>query len=113
MNILFIHQNFPAQFKWLAPFLAKKGHLVKALSITGQALDQIKPMNYPVKHQNTSGIHPLALEFETKVIRGEACGLAMAELKRTGFYPDLIVAHPGWGESLFAKDVFPTITYLH
>lgn len=107
MNILFVHQNFPAQFKWLAPFLAKKGHSVKALSITGQSIDQIKPINYPVKHKNTPGIHPLSLEFETKVIRGEACGLAMAELKRAGFYPDLIVAHPGWGESLFAKDVFP------
>jgi glycosyltransferase involved in cell wall biosynthesis len=107
MNILFIHQNFPAQFKWLAPFLAKKGHLVKALSISGQSINEITPINYPIKHKNTSGIHPLALEFETKVIRGEACGLAMAELKRTGFYPDLIVTHPGWGESLFAKDVFP------
>jgi glycosyltransferase involved in cell wall biosynthesis len=107
MNILFIHQNFPAQFKWLAPFLAKKGHLVKALSISGQSINEITPINYPIKHKNTSGIHPLALEFETKVIRGEACGLAMAELKRSGFYPDLIVAHPGWGESLFAKDIFP------
>ena len=107
MNILFIHQNFPAQFKWLAPFLVKKGHVVKALAITGQAIGSLKPINYPVKNKNTLCIHPLALEFETKVIRGEACGLAMFQLKKSGFYPDLIVAHPGWGESLFVKDIFP------
>ena len=31
MNILFIHQNFPGQFKHLAPALVKAGHTVTAL----------------------------------------------------------------------------------
>jgi len=31
MNILFIHQNFPGQFKHLAPALVKAGHKVTAL----------------------------------------------------------------------------------
>lgn len=40
-------------------------------------------------------------------MRAEACAAAMLQLKREGFEPDLIVAHPGWGEALFAKDVYP------
>lgn len=29
------------------------------------------------------------------------------ELKKSGYYPDIIIAHPGWGESLFLKDIWP------
>jgi glycosyltransferase involved in cell wall biosynthesis len=46
-------------------------------------------------------------DFETKVIRGEACFRAALELRDAGFVPDVIVAHHGWGESLFLKDVWP------
>ena len=28
-------------------------------------------------------------------------------MKTKGYTPDLIIAHPGWGESLFLKDVWP------
>jgi glycosyltransferase involved in cell wall biosynthesis len=40
------------------------------------------------------------------VLRGEACAAAAHALKKEGFTPDVIVAHPGWGEALFIKDVF-------
>ena len=33
MNILFIHQNFPGQFKFLAPALAARGHRVVAMTM--------------------------------------------------------------------------------
>lgn len=33
MNILFIHQNFPGQFKHLAPALAQQGHRVLAMTM--------------------------------------------------------------------------------
>jgi glycosyltransferase involved in cell wall biosynthesis len=46
-------------------------------------------------------------DFETKTIRGEACFRAALQLKAQGFTPDLIIAHPGWGESLFLKDAWP------
>ena len=32
MRILFVHQNFPAQFVHLAPMLARRGHDVRALT---------------------------------------------------------------------------------
>ena len=37
MNLLFLHQNFPAQFKHLAPALAQRGHDVKALTLRPEA----------------------------------------------------------------------------
>jgi len=33
MNLLFLHQNFPGQFKHLAPALAAQGHRVLALTL--------------------------------------------------------------------------------
>jgi hypothetical protein len=33
MNILLVHQNFPGQFKHLAPAMARQGHRVVALHI--------------------------------------------------------------------------------
>jgi glycosyltransferase involved in cell wall biosynthesis len=52
-------------------------------------------------------IHPWVIDFETKVIRGEACAAAAIQLKAQGFKPDVIVVNPGWGEQLFLKDVWP------
>ena len=34
-------------------------------------------------------------------------------MKASGFVPDAILAHPGWGETLYAKDVFPDARLLH
>ena len=41
------------------------------------------------------------------MIRGEACFRAALQLREQGFQPDVIIAHPGWGESLFLKQVWP------
>jgi hypothetical protein len=37
----------------------------------------------------------------------------MLSLKGSGFTPDAILAHPGWGETLYAKDVFPEARLVH
>ena len=110
MNILFIHQNFPGQFKSLAPFLRKQGHQVRALVLkagTPSVWKGIPVTPYGITRGSTPGIHPWITDFEAKVIRGEGCLRAALALKAEGFNPDLIVAHPGWGESLFLKEVWP------
>ena len=110
MNILFIHQNFPGQFKHLAPALAQAGHRVLAMTMR-EAPDRfwngVELVPYGASRSSTPGIHPWVVDWETKVIRGEACFRAALQLKAGGFMPDAIVAHPGWGESLFLKDVWP------
>ena len=111
-SILFIHQNFPGQFRHLAPALAAQGHQVQALAITGQDLPGVKLHAYRPSRGSSASIHPLASEFETKIIRGEACAHAMLKLRDEGFTPDLVIAHPGWGEALFVKDVWPRCKLL-
>lgn len=62
---------------------------------------------YQIRRRPGDGVHPLLREAEAKVLRAEACAGAMLHLAKGGFQPDLVIANPGWGEALFAKDVFP------
>ncbi len=110
MKILFIHQNFPAQFKFLAPSLVARGHEVLAMTMNqdGPEIWQgVKMVKYKVDRGSSLHVHPWVKDFETKAIRGEACFKACAKLKLKGFVPDAVIAHPGWGESLFVKEVWP------
>ena len=110
MKILFVHQNFPGQFKHLAPALVQQGHQVVALTmkhIQSCLWQGVQIVPYAAKRASASAIHPWVADFETKVIRGEACLHAAQQLNSSGFVPDIIVAHPGWGESLFVKDIWP------
>lgn len=114
MNVLFVHQNFPGQYKHLAPALAQLGHRCVALTINnpGYSIPGVKIVPYKPKRGSTPNIHPFAADFDTKVIRGEAAGVAALALKKEGFTPDIIVGHPGWGETLFLRDVFPNARVL-
>ena len=110
MNILFIHQNFPGQFKFLAPALVQKGHNVVAMMLNEKQPSDwqgVKIVPYTVNRGTSKEIHPWISDFETKTIRAEACFRAALKLKETGYVPDIIIAHPGWGETLFIKQVWP------
>lgn len=110
MNILFIHQNFPGQFKFLAPALVARGHRVLALVLkkpADRSLQGVELVPYGVGQGSTAGVHPWVTDFETKVIRAEGAFRACRALRDGGFSPDVIIAHPGWGESLFVKEVWP------
>ncbi len=110
MNILFIHQNFPGQFKFLAPALVAQGHSVAAMVMQKtQAKDWqgVRLYPYSASRGSTPGVHPWVSDFETKTIRAEACFRAALALREGGYTPDVIIAHHGWGESMFLKDVWP------
>lgn len=110
MKLLFIHQNYPAQFKQLAPALASAGHEVVALTLKqhpSPMLDGVRLVVYRVSRGSTTGVHPWIGDLESKAIRGEAAYRAMLALREQGFVPDAVIAHPGWGESLFVKQVWP------
>ncbi len=104
---LFIHQNFPGQFVHVAAELARLGHEVVALGIKGRPVPGVKYLRYLPKAPSKVSEVEASIDFETKIVRGTACAQVMAKLKKDGFAPDVIVAHPGWGESLFCKDVWP------
>lgn len=110
MNVLFIHQNFPGQFKHLAPALVKEGHSVTALTmrpIQATTWNGVRVIPYKALRGSTRGIHPWLTDFETKVIRGESCYRMCRTLRQQGYTPDVIIGHYGWGETLFVKEVWP------
>lgn len=111
MRILFVHQNFPGQFRHLAPALAARGHEVVALRIA-KSPERVRwrgvdVHGYRPEVNSTQGVHPWVADIETKTIRGEACWRKARQLESDGFMPDVIYAHPGWGESLFLKQLWP------
>lgn len=109
MKVLFIHQNFPGQFVHLAGALARdKRNKVVALSIYKLPVPPgVILRTYTMLRASVPETHPLLQDQEAKVLRAEACAAAAMQLKREGFEPDVIVAHPGWGESLLIKEVYP------
>lgn len=113
MKILFIHQNFPGQFRYLAPALAREGHEVRALAISHrQEIAGVQHVRYAPSRNSTPQIHPWARDFESKTIRADACAAKMLELRAGGFTPDLVIGHPGWGETWLVKDVWPAARLL-
>ncbi|MEN8892831.1 glycosyltransferase [Planktotalea arctica] len=110
MRILIIHQNFPGQYKHLAPALVEQGHQV--FSLTPKVEKQTKwkgvtLLPYKISRSSSKDVHPWLSDLETKVIRAEACYRHALGLKEKGLEPDVILAHHGWGEPMFLKDVWP------
>ncbi len=114
MNILFVHQNFPAQYLHLAPHLARAGHRVVAISNReGVAMAGIEILNYVLPARRAPGTHRYLPRTEEAVIRGECVAALSLQLAASGFRPDIVCAHPGWGEALYLDDVWKGVPQLH
>jgi glycosyltransferase involved in cell wall biosynthesis len=113
MRALFIHQNFPGQYRHLAPALAARGDRVLALGAPqARGLDTVPLRRYPLPKE-VPPCHPWAADFQTKCVRAQAAARLAAQCRDEGFLPDLVIGHPGWGELLAIKDVFPSVPVLH
>ena len=73
------------------------------------AIEGISHDYYTVARGNSKDTHRLALEFEAKLIRAEGAALKCLEYKKNGYTPDIIISHPGWGETLLIKEVWPDV----
>ena len=110
MQILIIHQNFPGQYKHLAPALVAQGHKVFSLTPKVEKRTNWKGVTllpYKITRSSSKDVHPWLADLETKVIRAEACYRQALAWKAKGLEPDVILAHHGWGEPMFLKDVWP------
>ncbi|HEY9751937.1 MAG TPA: glycosyltransferase family 4 protein [Coleofasciculaceae cyanobacterium] len=114
MKVLCIHQNFPGQYKHLAPALAQQGHQVVGLGEVKQRpeIPGVQQISYNPPQPGSSTTHHYLQGFEGQVRRGQQVLRSLQELQKKGFTPDLILAHPGWGEALYVKDIFPTVPLI-
>ena len=116
MRILVVHQNFPGQFGHFVGEWAKRpGWDVRGLGGPGApglpGFDRL--IRYSLHRKGHPEQHRYLRQMEAAVLHGQAVARAMLALRKEGFVPDVILAHPGWGETLYAKDVFPEARLVH
>jgi glycosyltransferase involved in cell wall biosynthesis len=109
MNILFIHNNFPAQFGNLAREVSNRpGYRVAAVGAeTAQRLPNVDLRKYRMPAFDVSQTHPFARRFDVECRRATQVLYALSDLRVSGFEPDLIIGHCGWGETLPLRSLFP------
>jgi glycosyltransferase involved in cell wall biosynthesis len=109
MIFVFIHQNFPGQYRHLVRYLADQpGNTVYFITQnTSNAMEGVTKLVYKVALPSAPNCHPLSVDYDTAVRTGLAVAQVCQTLQQQGVRPDLIAGHCGWGETLFVKDVFP------
>ncbi len=118
MRILFVHQNFPGQYRRLvAHFAAQPGCVVAGIGESTnlarwQAVPGARVYGYEPPPPAPETTHPYLGLLDRHVRRGQFAAMAASKHKERGFTPDVICAHPGWGEALYMKDVFPDARLL-
>ena len=114
MIFLFIHQNFPAQYRHLARHYADRPEN-KVYFITQSASNQMQgvvKLIYKAEQPVRQSCHPYTVEIDNAIGTGMAVAEVCKMLRGQGVRPDIIVGHNGWGETLFVKDVFPEVPLL-
>lgn len=70
-------------------------------------------IRYPSPPAPGEKTHPYSKSYESAMLYGQAVSKILLKLRKTGYTPDVIIAHPGWGETLFAKDIYPNTKLVH
>ena len=114
VRILFVHQNAPGQFRHLAPHLAQGAGTQVVFLGEGarRSVGPIRWLGYAAPAPASAETHPYLRRAEQSVRRGQAVARACLTLQREGFEPDLVIGHPGWGETMFLRDIFPRTSIL-
>lgn len=113
MNYLFIHQNFPGQYKNIVRHLVARGDQVVFVSQPNEnRMAGVRLITYSPARQTTPGIHHYVRDFEGGILNGQAVMRICSALKARGFRPDIVVGHAGWGELSFVRDVWPDVPVL-
>jgi glycosyltransferase involved in cell wall biosynthesis len=114
MNYLFIHQNFPAQYRHVVRYLADQpGNLVYFITQPNEnSMAGVYKISYPKDKRGPVNCHAYAMEIDRAIHTGASVAEICRGLREQGFRPDLIVGHSGWGETLFVKDIFPDVPLL-
>jgi len=113
IRVLFIHQNLPGQFRRLIQYLqGQPGYELTGIGEEAAVRREkqgphFRALAYPVPEGAGEKTHHYLKHFEACIRRGQAVARMCVELKKQGYAPDVVVCHPGWGEGLFVKDVFP------
>lgn len=106
MHILYVHQNFPAQFGHIARHLVQKlGWKCTFVSQTPAGeVEGIEKVSYKIDGGATKQNHYCSRTFENTVWHCD--GVHKALRNRPDIQPDLIVGHSGFGSTLFLRELY-------
>jgi glycosyltransferase involved in cell wall biosynthesis len=121
MRLLLIHQNLPGQYRHLLVHYGQQsdcqvvglGEMRRLRENFRKPVPGVRLIGYETPPEIKATTLPTMRTTEAAVQRGQKVLRALLRLKKAGFYPDVVYAHPGWGETLFLKDVFPKARLLH
>ncbi len=107
MHVLYVHQNFPAQFGHIARHLAlTRGWRCTFVSETPPGtIEGIEKIQYKTTGGATQQNHFCSRTFENCVWHCD--GVHRALKLRPDIQPDLIVGHSGFGSTLFLRELYP------
>ena len=114
MIVVFIHQNFPAQYRLLVRHLADapENTVYYITQPNENRMQGVIKLIYRADAGPREGCHPFTLEIDDAIRTGTAVADVCRMLRDQGIRPDVIVGHNGWGETLYVKDVFPDVPLL-
>ncbi len=114
MRILFLHPNFPAQFRHLAAKLGQdpKNTVVFGTNRKEGQITGVTKVLYEKSRTARAETHHYVRPLENAVLEGQAVYRLAQQLKDKNFAPDVVYGHSGWGPTLFAKDIFPRAKLL-
>ncbi len=116
MKILFIHPNMPGQYKHHCRVLAadKNNQVVFITKPKSLEIPNVHKVEYKMPRDAVATTHRYLIGTERAVLQGQEVWRVCKALKeREGFVPDVICAHPGWGDALFIKDIYPDSALLN
>lgn len=113
MHVLFVHQNFPAQFGPFAFRLAQTpGHRCTFVTQKLEGIYRgVRCLKYDTRGGATEAVHYCSRTFENGV--WHAAGVHDALAAAPDIRPDLIVGHSGFGSTLFLRDLYPGVPIVN
>ena len=115
MNVLLLHDGFPAQYRHVASSLAadpKNRVVFGSRAGEGSIPGLIRGICEPTREVDPA-MHPYCHPFESAVLNGQAVFRLCDQLRRDGFVPDVICGHSGWGNTLYVAEAFPSTPILN
>jgi glycosyltransferase involved in cell wall biosynthesis len=114
MTIVFIHQNFPAQYFHVVSRLAKKrtNQVYFITQTSNNEIPRVRKLVYKPDLPAVTSCHVYTAMLDIAVRTGAAVADVCRNLRDSGIVPDIVVGHCGWGETMFVKEVFPDVPLL-
>ncbi|AXI48447.1 glycosyl transferase family 1 [Sulfitobacter sp. SK012] len=116
MNILFVHQNMPGQYREMVQWLAaQKQHQIYFLTQRQKppSFEGVETRIYKTHRRPAKDAYGLSKVWEECSANGYGAILAARQIEaKEGFKPDIIIGHVGWGELTFFKELWADVPII-